>query len=190
MSHLNDHTMDLVNFFKQYSEKDCEWDQWIEIAIFNYNTCVHEGTKHTPFEVVFGRLARSPSCEPLREDDLLPTYQGYVKDLVARLIGIRTTVYNNLVDSKNRSKVYYDKRINNVNFKVGDYVFLLKGSKPGKFGDHYTGPHKVLEVINKNNVKIQFKGNSKMVHANRLRISHINHEIKTKRRVKRNSEDE
>ena len=51
-------------FLKQYSDKDCECDQWIDIAIFNYNTCVHDGTKHTPFEVVFGRLARSPSSEP------------------------------------------------------------------------------------------------------------------------------
>ena len=175
---------------KIISEKDCEWDQWVEIAIFNYNTCIHEGTKHTPFEVVFGRLARSPSCEPLREDDLLPTYQGYIKDLVTRLTGIRTIVYNNLVEAKIRSKGHYDKKINSANFKVGDYVFLLKGPKPGKFGDHYTGPHEILEVINKKNVKIQFKGSSKTVHANRLRVSHINCEVKIKRKVKKHSEDE
>ena len=172
----------LGEFLKQYSEKDCEWDQWIEIAIFNYNTCVHEGTKHTPFEVVFGRLARSPSSEPLREDDLQPTYQGYIKDLVTRLIGIRTTVYDNLIHAKHRSKNYYDKKINSTNFRVGDYVFLLRGPKPGKFGDHYTGPHKILEVINKTNIRIQFKGNGKIVHANRLRISHINHETKIKKK--------
>ena len=71
----------LGEFSKQYSKKDCEWDQWVDIAIFNYNTCVHEGTRNTPFEVVFGRLAGLPSCEPLREDDLQPTYQGYIKEL-------------------------------------------------------------------------------------------------------------
>ena len=74
---------------------------------------------------------------------------------------------------------------------MGDYVFLLKGPKPGKFGDHYTGPHKILEVINKNNVKIQFKGSRKIVHANRLRVSHINCEVKIKKKVKtKHSEDE
>ena len=87
----------LGEFLQQYSEKDCEWNQWIGIAIFNYNTCEQEGSKHTPFEVVFVRLARSPSSEPLREDDLQPAYQGYIKDLVTRLIEIRTTVYENLV---------------------------------------------------------------------------------------------
>ena len=181
----------LGEFLKQYSEKDCEWDQWVEIAILNYNTCVHEGTKRTPFEVVFGRLARLPSNEPLREDDLHPTYQNYIKDLVTRLIGIRTTVYKNLVDAKKRSKGYYDKNLNCINFRVGDYVFLLKGPKPGKLGDHYTGPHKVLEIINKSNVKIQFKGSSKIVHANRLKISHINHEVKMPKRPRKGrSEDE
>ena len=89
--------------------------------------------------MVFGRLARSPSSEPLREDDLQPTYQGYIKDLVTRLIGIRTTVYENLVNAKYRSKNYYDKRVNSPNFRVGNYIVLLKGPKPGKFGDHYTG---------------------------------------------------
>ena len=88
----------LGEFLKRYSDKDYEWDQSIDIAIFNYNTCVHKGTKHTPFEVVFGRLARSPSCEPLREDDLQPTYQAFIEDVATRLRGIRTVVYSNLVN--------------------------------------------------------------------------------------------
>ena len=92
----------LGEFLKQYSEEDNEWDQWVDIAMLNYNTCVQESTKHTPFEVVFGRLARLPSSDPLREGDLLPTYQSYVKDLVVRLTGIRKLVYDNLASSKLR----------------------------------------------------------------------------------------
>ena len=92
--------------------------------------------------------------------------------------------------AKHRSKNYYDKKINSTNFRVGDYVFLLRGPKPGKFGDHYTGPHKILEVINKTNIRIQFKGNGKIVHSNRLRKSCINYEIKSKKRKGRHSEDE
>ena len=139
--------------------------------------------------MVFGRLARLTSCEPFGEDDLLPTYQGYIKDLVTRLKDIKTMVYNNLVNAKQRSKNYYYKKLNRQNFKVSAYIFLLNGPKPSKFGDHYTGPHKILEVINKNNIKIQFKGNSKVVHANRLKVSHINQDIKTKVR-KKHSKDE
>ena len=80
--------------------------------------------------------------------------------------------------------------MNDKNFKEGDYVFLLKGPKPGKFGDYYTGPHRILEVISKNNIKIQFKGNSKVVDADRLKVSHINKGIKVKARKKHSKDEE
>ena len=70
----------------------------------NYNTCVWESTKHTPYDVVFGKLARLPSSDPLREVDVLPTYKGYIIDLVTRLNGIRTLLYDNLVESNEKSK--------------------------------------------------------------------------------------
>ena len=57
----------LGEYLKQYTDRDNEWDVWLDLAMLNYNTCVQESTKHTPYEVVFGRLARLPSNEPLRE---------------------------------------------------------------------------------------------------------------------------
>ena len=39
------------------------------------------------------------------------------------------TVYNNLVDAKKRSKNYYDKTLNGINFREGDYVFFIKGTQ-------------------------------------------------------------
>ena len=72
---------------------------------------------------------------------------------------------------KFKSKKHYDKKINPQLFKPGDHVFLLKRPRPGKFGDQYTGPHKVLEILNRN--KIRIKKNSRIVYPNRLRISYI-----------------
>ena len=63
--------------------------EWLDLAMLNYSTCISESTKHTPYEVIFGRLARLPSSDPLRELDLLPKYNGYLVDLVIRLNGIR-----------------------------------------------------------------------------------------------------
>ena len=163
----------ISEFLKQYANKDQEWDQCVDIAMLNYNSCIQESTKHTPFEVMFGKLPRLPSSEPLREIDLVLTYQGYITNLVVRLHGIRKLVYDNLVESKNRNIRYYDKHINPRNFNVGDYVFLLSEPKPKKLGNHYSGPHEILEIIGPTNVKIEIGKNHKIVHANRLRISHI-----------------
>lgn len=146
--------------------------------MLNYNSCVQESTKFTPYELVFGRLPRLPSVDPLREGDLLPTYKGYLYDLITRLNEIQKIAYDNLVGSKFTSKKYYDKKVNKRNFRVGDFVFLLSGPKPGKLGDQYTGPHKILEIINRNNFRIQIGKGSKVVHANRLKISHILKQLK------------
>jgi len=63
----------------------------------------------------------------------------------------------NVVEAKIKSKKHYDKKINPRTFKPGDHVFFLKGPKSGKFGDQYTGPHEILEILNKNNIKIRIK---------------------------------
>jgi len=47
--------------------------------------------------------------------------------------------------AKIKSKNHYDKKIIPQTFKLGDYMFLLKESKPGKFGDQYTGSIRNIE---------------------------------------------
>ena len=53
-------------------------------------------------------------------------------------------------------------------------VFLLKGGKIRKLDTQYTGPHEVLYVLGKGNVKINKKGKPTVVHINRIKRSHIN----------------
>ena len=48
---------------KQFVSKNSEWDDYIELATFPYNTSIHEGTRCAPYELVFGKLARQPSSE-------------------------------------------------------------------------------------------------------------------------------
>uniref|UniRef100_A0ABD2W5M3 RNA-directed DNA polymerase n=1 Tax=Trichogramma kaykai TaxID=54128 RepID=A0ABD2W5M3_9HYME len=164
----------LAEFLKQYTNQESDWDQWIELATLNYNSSVQESTKHTPFEVVFGRLARLPSSRPLRECDQLPTYQGYIVNLVTKLNNIKKLAYDNLLESKHRNKKYYDRNLNPVTFKVGDHVFMKKEPKAHKLNDNNVGPFLILRVFDNYNVEIQTgKNSTKIVHSNRLRLSHI-----------------
>lgn len=43
-------------------ERQEEWDEVLKLICFGYNTAVHEGTGHTPFELTFGRKANLPSA--------------------------------------------------------------------------------------------------------------------------------
>ena len=42
---------------------------------------------------------------------------------------MRTHARENLISAKEKSKLYYDKKINPLEVKIGDNVFSLKGSK-------------------------------------------------------------
>ena len=68
--------------------------------MFSYNTSVHEGTKFTPYELVFGKLARTPSSEPLSQQEKLQTYDDYLISFVTQLHEMRTQARENLISAK------------------------------------------------------------------------------------------
>lgn len=122
----------LVEYLKQYTCQDEEWDLWLDLACFSFNTSVSESSKYTPFELVFGKLAPTPSERPLSEQEKLPTYKGYMTDLVRRLTETRKLAHDNLLEAKLRSKYYYDRKAHPQQFEVGSFVYLCSGPKPGK----------------------------------------------------------
>lgn len=162
----------LAEYLKQYvDEKASNWDEWTDLAMFSYNTSVHEGTGFTPFELVYGKLAREPASDPPMDENLDPTYQDYLMELAVTLQDTQETARHNLNRSKLRSKRYYDRRANPQNFKPGDHVYLLKEPRRGKFADQYTGPHTVLEILENQNAKIDHFGQPRVVHFNKLKMS-------------------
>ena len=161
----------LAEYIKQYTNKNKgDWDDYLELAMFSFNTSVHSGTNYTPYELVFGSEARLPSQRPLAQHEQLPTYQDYLKNLIIRLTQIRKFAHDNLVESKIKSKNHYDKNARPIDLKVGDSVFLELGPKPHKFDDRRIGKCKVLEILPNENVRIQCDKNTQVVHANRLSL--------------------
>lgn len=167
----------LTEYLKMYTNKENQWDEWIELATFNFNTNRHEATKHTPFELVFGRTARLPASDTIEHNDLIPTYTKYLENLITQLNNLHEIAHDKLIQAKLRAKRYYDQKSNHKTIKIGDSVWLLKGPKGHKFDNQYSGPFLVLNTWENGNVKIQINNaQSKIVHSNRLRFSHIPHE--------------
>lgn len=163
----------LMEYLRTQIDEERNWNKYIHLAMFSYNTSVHESTKHTPFELVFGRIPRLPSSTIPLEENLDLTYKEYLTNLFNKLWEVQEKARQNLILSKQKSKLYYDQRLNTYQFKQGNMVYLLKEPRKGKFLDQYTGPHQVMEVLKNNNVRIKYKNTSKVVHTNKLKIAHI-----------------
>ena len=73
---------------KQFVDENFEWDHWLELATFSYNTMIHEGTRCTPYELVFGKLARQTSKEPLPEHEKLETCDDFNVDEEVFLLSV------------------------------------------------------------------------------------------------------
>ncbi|KYN33838.1 hypothetical protein ALC56_11810 [Trachymyrmex septentrionalis] len=95
--------------------------------MFNYNTNVHEATKHTPYELVFGKIVRILSNELLGPEDKLANYNDYLINLVTQLHVMQKNARENVVEAKIKSKKHYDKKINPQ--QNGKYLYIQETSR-------------------------------------------------------------
>lgn len=154
----------LCEYLKNFSSKKIEWDELLEFAQFHYNTSVHTSHKFTPHELVFGYLARLPSNEPVRKSEQLPTFNGYLENLVIKMQEIAAIARENLINSKLKSKEYYDRFINPIELKIGEKVWLIKETKPCKLEkNHNLCPFEILKVYEKRNVTINYNGKKPLI---------------------------
>lgn len=157
----------LVAYLRAFKDKT-NWCSWLPFALFSYNTAVHSAHNFTPFELIFGHKANIPS--EFEVGTVKKTYNNILDDLASRLQDTQSLAQDRLFESKEKSKVWYDKKCNPVNFLLGDKVFLLKEPRKGKFDDYYTGPHEILELHEDLNAVIDLgNGKTKKVHLNKLK---------------------
>lgn len=162
----------LKDYLKHYiNEYRNDWDNWIHLAMFSYNTSIHSTTKYSPHELVFGYKPTLPSSL-LNEPEFRYTYEDYVDQLKYRLNKSFEIAKNNILNSKEKSKLYYDRNVNEYNYKIGDMVLLKdETNKLGKkLSKLYLGPYEIIRVFRNKNAQLRIN-NKKLVrvHFNRLK---------------------
>ena len=159
-------------YLRNYTKRYSDWDKYIDLCTFCYNNTIHTAHSYTPFELTFGFLARMPSEANIKESEKLPTYKNYLVDLVSRLVGIRKLANENLHKAKIASKQQYDKKVNIVDFEVGNIVYLAKGGELSKPDYPFTGPHEIVRKLSDYDYEIMDPKTKKLqiVHARRLKV--------------------
>ena len=167
---------------KMVGEHQDDWDKHLQKAVFAYRTSLHESTGYSPYFVNFGRSPVLPVDVMLgrfgtgeRGDGTIPQY---IKEVKTTLKMAYDVIRENLDVAQKKRKERRDKHCAEVNFKVGDRVWLfnpaVKVGETRKLSSQWRGPYTVIDRVSPVNYKIQLIGTTKTqtVHHNRMKMCH------------------
>ncbi|KAL0541789.1 hypothetical protein IC582_021849 [Cucumis melo] len=126
------------------------WDSHLHLMEFAYNNSYQATIGMAPFEALYGRCCRSPVCwGEVGEQRLMgPELVQSTNEAIQK---IRSRMHT----AQSRQKSYADVRRKDLEFEIGDKVFLkvapMKGvlhfERKGKLSPRFVGPFKILERI-------------------------------------------
>ena len=126
------------------------WDKHLPLMEFSYNNSNHASLGMTPYEALYGRKCRTPVCwnEAGERKFVGP-------EIVQLTIDKIEVICSRLKAAQDRQKSYADLKRKDIEFNVGDKVFLkispwkgiVRFGKHGKLSPRFIGPYKVIERI-------------------------------------------
>ncbi|PRQ45918.1 putative nucleotidyltransferase, Ribonuclease H [Rosa chinensis] len=126
------------------------WDNHVALIEFAYNNSYHSSIGMAPYEALYGKQCRTPLCW---------NEAGERKLIGPELVRVTTEKVNlikeKLKTAQSRQKSYADNRRKDLEFQVGDWVFLklspwkgiIRFGKRGKLSPRYIGPYEITERI-------------------------------------------
>ena len=153
------------------SEHSVDWDEWLDQAVFAYNTSVHESTGLSPYELIFGRPARMPIEVELGVPLRNPNSQSdYSQSLRKALLHSNELAQRNLNIARSRQASQYNNKSKKdwEPFETGQAVWLWR-PKHWKFGKKWTGPYKIVSREGVNYRVVSTRGKTLIAHHNLLK---------------------
>ncbi|KAL0545288.1 hypothetical protein IC582_020438 [Cucumis melo] len=126
------------------------WDTHLPLMEFAYNNSYQSSIGMAPYEALYGRPCRTPVCwNEVGERKLVGA------ELVQITINNIKLIRENLRIAQDRHKIYTDKRGRNLEFQVGDQVFLklspsrgvIRFRRKGKLSPRYIGMYQITERL-------------------------------------------
>ncbi len=124
------------------------WDKYLALTAYSYNTSYHAAVKNTPFYILHGREPR-PLPEQYNEAGTMDNVQRLRRWKLAR-----ETTATGLCEEQQRSKIQHDafRARPQRAFKAGDHVLVRVVRVPReiayKIYPKYIGPYRVLRITN------------------------------------------
>ena len=127
-----------------------DWEQYLPLVEFAYNNSYQASIGMTPFEALYGRPCRSPTCW-LESPDVVIVGPQLLLEATEKVNSIRQKIKA----SQDRQKSYADVRRKDLEFKVRDSVYLKVSSTKlavrfgfsGKLKPRYICPFDIIARV-------------------------------------------
>ena len=152
---------DMLSMYVSSDHRD--WDEVVAAITFAYNTSRHESTRHTPFYLLYGREAMTPTDIsfniPIGIDD---PETDYPTRLARALQRARLLVTHRMQRVHERQKNQYDRSHRHVQYNMRDLVLVYKPirkvGKSEKLLHRWFGPFRVVRQTTPVNYEVQLVG--------------------------------
>lgn len=160
----------LGEYLRNYTSEDQNnfQDSWLPFAIFSYNTTPHSSTGYMSYELVFAFKPNLRSSLKM-ELDIVYNYDDYLVDLKYRIQKSFDIARQSLLNNKEKTKIYFDKKAKFVSFKPGEKVLLKNEHRTNKLSPIWSGPYNVIKISSPENTLIKIGNKNKLIHNNRLK---------------------
>jgi hypothetical protein len=146
-----------------------EWNKWLPIVCFAYNTTVHRITKETPMRMMMGREARTPLTMLVPPPPDEPREQSpWLQELMEQFRDLHTDVAVLTQQAHQAEAPWRDRRQRGFHFEPGAQVWLWAartrpGRSPNMEAQRWTGPWTVEARLSGVIYKISREGQSPQV---------------------------
>ncbi|KAK8511749.1 hypothetical protein V6N12_000792 [Hibiscus sabdariffa] len=123
------------------------WEKQLPLVEFAYNNSYQASIQMAPYEALYGRRCRTPVCWAEAGQKLLP-----MPDILKGTTEKVKLISERLKAASDRQKSYADLKRREVEYAVGDKVFLkvsprkkvMRFGRKGKLSPRYIGPYEIV----------------------------------------------
>ena len=143
------------------------WDDHLPLIEFAYNNSYHSSIQMAPYEALYGRKCRSPiGWFDVGETKLIGP------DVIQQVVDKVKLIQERLLAAQSRQKSYADNRRRDLEFQIGDWVFLkvspmrgvMRFGRKGKLSPRYIGPYHIVRRIGKVAYELDLPSDLEAVH--------------------------
>lgn len=138
-------------------ERQDDWDEWVDCALYAYNSARHTTTHYSPNELMMGRRLRAPN-ELLRRERVegVGLIQDYHDRLLASMAASLAAAKRAMEREQAAQARYYNRNVRDKRkFRRGDLVWIYEPPAGPKFRHRWLGPVEVIDDAGFDNLLVQ-----------------------------------